>query len=78
MVAISQTTFSSACPWMKTLEILIEFYCYALECNYEYGSIGSDNGLTPKWQQAIIWTNYGLDHWPPFASLGFDELKTSF
>ena len=26
----------------------------------EYGDIGSDNGLSPGWYQAIIWTNTGL------------------
>ena len=37
--------------------------------NYQYFSIGSDNGLVPTRQQAIIWTNDGkiidayMHHW---------------
>ena len=38
-------------------------------------SIGSDNGLAPKKEQAIIWDNDGLLCWRMIASLGLDELK---
>ena len=31
----------------------------SLGSNYQYFSIGSDNGLTPSTRQAIMWTNDG-------------------
>ena len=35
-----------------------EMIC-SLWSNKQYGSTGSDNGLTPARRQAIIWTNGG-------------------
>ena len=32
----------------------------SLGSNWQYGSIGSDNGLAPNRRQAIIWTNVGM------------------
>ena len=60
MDAISQTTFSNAFSWMKMFEFLFKFtgVCYQ-GSNYQYSSIGSDNGLAPSRRQAIIWTNGG-------------------
>ena len=60
---------------MKTWEFLINFteICY-LGSNWQYGSIGSDNGLVPDRQQAIIWTSDGLDYWRIYASLSPNEL----
>ena len=31
--------------------------CHSMQT---YGSIGSDNGLSPIWRQAIIYTNAGI------------------
>ena len=40
----------------------------------QYPSIGSDNGLAPNKQQAIIWTNAAPIHWRIYAALDGDEL----
>ena len=37
-------------------------------------SIGSDNGLVPNRQQAIIWTDDGLGWWRIYVPLGLNEL----
>ena len=58
-------------------------YEFRLKCHWnlflrvqkQYPSIGSDNGLEPARQQAIIWTNDGIFYWLVNASLGFSELK---
>ena len=42
--------------------------------NLQYSSIGSDNGLAPVRQQAIIWTNDGLVYRCIYASLSRNEL----
>ena len=36
---------------------------YSQGSNWQYTSIGSDNGLVPTRQQAIIWTNDDLVYW---------------
>ena len=38
-------------------------------------STGSDNGLAPSRQQAIIWINADPIHWHIYAALGGDELR---
>ena len=43
--------------------------------NSQYFNIGSDNGLVPVRQQAIIWTNDGLVYWHKYVSLGLNELN---
>ena len=43
--------------------------------NWQWPSIGSDNGLAPNRRQAIIWTNAEWIHWHIYAALGGDELK---
>ena len=43
--------------------------------NWQYASIGSNNGLALTTQQAIIWTNDGLVYWRIYASLSLNELK---
>ena len=75
MATISQTTFSSAFSWMKLLNFrsnLTEIY--SLGSNWEYGSIGSDNGLVPNRHQAIIWSSAGMLYWCIYVSLGSHEL----
>ena len=52
---ISQTTFSSAFPWMKTVESLLWFHWNMfLVANQWNDSISSGNDLEPKTRQAII------------------------
>ena len=81
MAAISQTTYSNAYPWMK----IVNFeknkkqnnnteIC-SLGSNWQYGSIGSYNGLAPNRRQAIIWTNVSMLYWRINASLGLNELR---
>ena len=41
----------------------------SLEFNWQYGSIGSDNGLAMHRRQAIIWTNDGIGYWRRYVSL---------
>ena len=72
MATILQMTYSSAFPWMKTLEFFTGI-C-SLGSNWQYGSIGSDNGLAPNRWQAIIWSNDGMFYWCIHASLGPNEL----
>ena len=45
-----------------------------LGSDWQYGSIGSDNGLASNTHQAIILTNDGLGYWHIYASLGLNEL----
>ena len=42
--------------------------------NWQWYSIGLDNGLAPNRRQAIIWTNADPIHWRIYAALGGDEL----
>ena len=45
----------------------------SLGSNWQYGSIGSGNGLAPNMRQAIIWTNDDLGYWCIYTSLGVNE-----
>ena len=54
---------------MKKFEFLIKFHWNMLL------SIGSDNGLVPNRQQAIIWCNVGMLYWHIYASLSLSELR---
>ena len=47
----------------------------SLGCNWQYGGIGSDNGLVQIRQQDIIWSNDGMFYWHLYASLGLNELN---
>ena len=60
MAAIFQTTLSNAFSWMTMLKFWLRFHWSLSQgSNYQYSSIGSDNGLAPARRQAIIWTNDG-------------------
>ena len=48
--------------------------CY-LGSDWQYATIGFDNGLAPSRQQAIIWTNVDPVHRCIYAALGADELN---
>ena len=47
----------------------------SLGSNWQYGRIGSDNGLAPTRRQAIIWTNGVLGSRRIYVALGLNELK---
>ena len=47
---------------------------YSPELNQRYVSIGSDNGLVPERQQAIIWTNAVLVYWCIYPLHGLGDL----
>ena len=42
---------------------------------WQYGSIGSDNGLALNRQQAIIWSNIGMLYWCIYVSFSLNELS---
>ena len=75
MAAISQTTYSNASSWNTKFDYLLRF-CWSLflRCNWQQPSIGLDNGLAPKWRQAINGTNADPIHWRIYAALGGDVL----
>ena len=75
MTTISQTKFSN------TFFVWKLFYLYenfidicSLVSSWQYGTIGSDNGLTPKRRQFRIWTNNGVVYWRKNASLDLNEI----
>ena len=47
----------------------------SLGCNWQYVSIGSDNGLVPNRRQAIIWTN---DRLPTYICVTRPQCPTGF
>ena len=47
----------------------------SLGSNWQYGNIGSYNGLVANRQQAIIWHNVGIFYWHLYASLSLSELN---
>ena len=58
MAAFSQTTFQMRFWEWKYLNFDYNFTEACFEgSNWQYASIGSDNGLAPKRRQAFIWTN---------------------
>ena len=63
MADIFQTTFSSFLEW-KILNLIKNFteICF-WGSNWQYGRIGSGNGLVTNMRQAIIWTNVGMLYW---------------
>ena len=46
---------------------------YSLGSNQQHSNIGSDNGLAPNRQQAVIWTNDGLVYWCIYSSFCLNE-----
>ena len=62
MATVIWTTFSNEFSWMKIFEFLLIFHWSLFPSpgsNWQYASIGSDNGLALTRWQAIIWTNDG-------------------
>ena len=63
--------------WMKTFLFFkwnFTEIC-SLWSNWQYGCIGSDNGLVPNRWQAIIWSNVGVFYWCNYVSLRLNELN---
>ena len=55
--------FKCVFSWMKMYEFRLGFnwrLFLNFLTNWQFSSIGSDNGLVPTGRQAIIWTNVGL------------------
>ena len=81
IAAIFQTKQCNPFSLIKMSEIryiyICKIFCWILFLNWQYAGIGSDNGLTPKRRQAIIWTNGSLVYWRVYVSLGLDDLKTN-
>ena len=77
-VATMLQTFPNIFHWTKTFEFKKKLHWnLSLGSNWQWVSIGSDNGLVPNRQQAIIWTNDGPVYWYVYESLGLDELTLS-
>ena len=47
---------------------------HSLGSNWQYGSIGSDNGLAPNRPRAINLSNAGLLYWRIHVSQGLNKL----
>ena len=69
MAAIFQMKFSNGFSWNENvwMPIKISLKFVPRGSNEQYSSIGSDNGLVPVKQQAIIWNNDGLVYWRKYA-----------
>ena len=64
MATISQTTFSSAFSWIKSLVLLFEFHwIMVLRVQLTITQHFFYNGLALNKRQAIIWTNADPFHW---------------
>ena len=60
MATIPQMTFLNAFSWRKMFEFRLKFHWILFQgSNWQYISIGLDNGLALNRRQAIIWTNDG-------------------
>ena len=70
------TTFSNASSLIYIVFWLKFHWNFSKGSNYQYSSIGSDNGLAPVRWQAIIWINDGLVYWCIYVSLSLNELNT--
>ena len=58
---------------------IISLKCFIYSgSNWQYGIIGSGNGLALNRRQAVIWTNDGLVYWRIYESLGPNGLKDDF
>ena len=65
--------------WISNRISLIMFIeMRSLGSNWQYVSIGSDNGLALSRWQAIIWTNADPFHWHIYVALGEDELSSVY
>ena len=73
--AIWQMAYSKAISGRKMFEFRINFTEICSQVSkWQNTSIGSDNGLVPIRQRAIIWNNDGFDYSSIYASLGLNGL----
>ena len=56
--------------WLK---FSLNFCSYV--SNWQYPSMGLDNGLVPNKRQAIVWANADPIHWRIYAAIGGDVLR---
>ena len=70
MAAIMQMMIPNAFSWTKMFELQLHwlhwlqfYWISSLGSNWQFVSIGWDDGLAPNRWQAIIWTNDSLFHW---------------
>ena len=71
MSVILQMTIWNAYSWMKKFDFWLKshwMFC-SLGCNWQYTTIGSDNGLMPNRWQTIILSNDGLIYWHIYVPL---------
>ena len=69
-----QWNYFPICKWLFYYENFTEVCSY--ESNWQYPSIGSNNGWAPNRRQAIIWTNADPIHWCIYAALGGDKFNS--
>ena len=75
MAAILQMTYSNAFSQRKLLYFSSNFTEICSQgSNYQFTSIGSDDGLVPNRRQGIFWTKGGLIYWCMYVSLSLNEL----
>ena len=76
MVNILQMIFSNAFSWMGMFGNLFNSL-WLSHASVNFTIIGSDNGLSPDWCQAIIWTNAGILLIGPLGT-NFSEILIEF
>ena len=76
-ITISKTTISNQVHFLerRLLNFSYDWNMFPIGCNWQYGSIGSDNGLAPNRRQAIIWTN---DRLPTYICVTRPQCPTGF
>ena len=75
MAAISQTIYSDAFPWMKSLLFWLKFHrSLSLYTEGPGDNVCSDNGLVPKRRRTIIWSSADPIQRRIYAALWGDEL----
>ena len=71
MTAISQMVWSGTFSWMKSFAFWLKFHRSLFSgSNWQWPSIGLDDGLAPYRRQAIICTNADQTHLRIYAALG--------
>ena len=76
MAIILHMAFWNTFSWMQTYSFSLKFHWDLLPrviWQWQWVSMGSENGLAPNRWQAIIWTNSGLVKWHILVLLGLCE-----
>ena len=66
------------CSWISTILRLTHWSRVTHICVGNLTIIGSDNGFSPGWRQAIIWTNAGILSNGPFSEILAEIVTFSF